>query len=432
MNNILSKQQILHVLFWVFLPFTAAYFLTAFFNQINAMLAPYLFHDVNINAGQLGLTTSVYLLVFALAQLPLGTFLDHYGPRKVQSTLFVVASIGILIFATANSSWLLLIGRGLIGVGMSSGLMSGFRALRSWLPKEKIPLANGSLMAAGTLGAICSTVPVEMTLQIMSWRMLLIILILITLSVSAWIYFLVPDHASDSNKSNLTIKQQIFETKHIFKSAYFWKIAPLVAFAFGSNMSIVGLWAGPWLSDVALLNEKEIANHLLVISIALVMGIALWGIIADRLTIKFNWPIARIIGVGAFFYILVQILLISGTFPGSYFIWFAFGFMSRCTTLAYAAVSQHFHQSYAGRATTALNLLFFLTAFLTQFGMGMVIDIWPNDLSGHYSSHGYYVAFTVVIVLQMLGFMWFWYHHIRDSLKRNQVALGNVAIKLPA
>jgi hypothetical protein len=90
--------------------------------------------------------------------------------------------------------------------------------------------------------------------------------------------------------------------------------------------------------------------------------------------------------------------------------------MSRCTTLAYAAVSQYFHQSYTGRATTALKMLFFLTAFVTQLGMGMIIDLWPNDLKGHYSAHGYYVAFTLVIALQIIGFIWFWYHHVRDSL----------------
>lgn len=371
------------------------------------MLAPYLFHDLSMTAGELGLTTSIYLLVFALAQLPLGTFLDHYGPRKVQSVLFVVAAIGITLFATAENPFLLFIGRGLIGVGMSSGLMSGFRAMRSWLPKEKIPLANGTLMAAGTLGAIFSTLPVELALHIVSWRILLMFVVLLTLIVSAWVFFGVPDHPESSKPSDLTIKQQILETKHIFKSPYFWRIAPLVAFAFGSNMSIVGLWAGPWLSDVALLSRESTANHLFVISVALVVGIAVWGVIADKLTVKFKQPITRVIGVGTLLYILIQVLLITGVSPGSYLIWFAFGFMSRCTTLAYAAVSQHFHHQYAGRATTALNMLFFLTAFVTQLGMGMIIDLWPKDLAGHYSTQGFHAAFLVIIALQLVGYVWF-------------------------
>jgi MFS family permease len=414
-NAYSEKPMLLGIFYRVFLPFTAAYFLTAFFNQINAILAPYLFHDVCINASQLGLITSIYLLVFSLAQLPLGAFLDHYGPRKVQSTLFVIASLGILIFATAKNSSFLLIGRGLIGLGMSGGLMSGFRAVRSWYPKEKIPLINGSLMAAGTVGAICSTVPVEMTLHLLSWRIILIMIFFITLSISALIYLCVPDHPADIVKSNLTIKQQFVEMKDIFKSRYFWKIAVLTAFAFGANMSIVGLWIGPWLSDVALISNQEVAKHLLVIAMALVLGITVWAVIADRLTIKFNWPIARVIGIGALLYILIQISLISGVSPGSYFLWFAFGFMGRCTTLAYAAVSQHFHQRYAGRATTALNMLFFLTAFFTQLIMGVIIDIWPNKLSGHYASHGYYVAFTSIILLQIIGLMWFWFPQTQQS-----------------
>lgn len=430
-KTILEKYSLQQIIIFVFLPFTSAYFLTAFFNQINAMLAPYLFHDINLSASQLGLITSIYLLVFALAQLPLGVFLDYYGPRKVQSFLFVVASLGIAIFATASNPCSLLIGRGLIGIGMSSGLMSGFRALRSCLPKEKIPLANAVLMSTGTLGAICSTVPVEMALHIMNWRILLMVITFTTLCVSAWIHFFVPNNLFNNNESSsLTIKQQIIETKYIFKSPYFWKVAPLAGFAFASNMSIVGLWAGPWLSDVAFQNKNEIANHLLVISSALVLGIAIWGFVADKLTIKFKWSIMQVIGVGTFFFILVQILLVSGAFSGSYVIWFAFGFMGRCTTLAYAAISQYFPKDYAGRATTTLNMILFLTAFLIQFGMGLIIEKWPSDQLGHYSAHGYYYAFSFIIVLQIIGFIWYCYSQVKEGFRATQSGLVDLGIKL--
>ena len=401
-----NSNKLTHIFIWVFLPFTGAYFLTTFFSQVNAMLAPYLFHDVQMTAAELGWTTAIYLLVFALAQVPLGTLLDHYGPRKVQSILFLIAAIGITVFALSETPMGLFIGRGLIGVGMSGGLMSGFKAMRSWLPKERIPLANASLMAAGTLGAVFSTVPVEIALQFMSWRTCFLWMVILILITSAWIFFVVPDPIVE-NHSGLTLKQQILESKKIYTSPYFWRIAPLIAFAFGSNMAIVGLWAGPWLSDVAQLEPAGIAMHLLAISVALIIGIALWGVIADRVTINFQQPITLVIGVGAVLYILVQMLFVLGVSPGSYYLWIAFGFMSRYTTLAYAAMSQHFHDRYAGRATTALNMLFFLTAFATQLGMGMIIDLWPKDAAGHYSIQGYHVAFAAMIALQVIGYVWF-------------------------
>jgi len=370
------------------------------------MLAPYLFHDVTMTAAELGWTTAIYLLVFALAQFPLGALLDHYGSRKVQSILFLIAAIGITVFSLSDTPLGLLIGRGLIGIGMSSGLMSGFKAMRSWLPKERIPIANASLIAAGTLGAVFSTVPVEFALQFMSWRTCFLLMVIPILVTSAWIFFVVPEPI-EPNKIEITFKQQILDSKAIYVSPYFWRIAPLIAFAFGSNMAIVGLWAGPWFSDVAKLEPSNIALHLLATTVASIIGIILWGIITDQLTVRFKQPITKIIGIGAVLYILVQILLVLGVSPGGYFLWIAFGFMSRYTTLSYAAMSQYFHDRYAGRATTALNMLFFMTAFATQLGMGMIIDLWPKDGAGHYSAQGYYAAFAAMIALQVVGFIWF-------------------------
>lgn len=413
-NSCFNSNKLSHIFLWVFLPFTGAYFLTTFFSQVNAMLAPYLFHDVRMTAGELGWTTAIYLLVFALAQLPLGTLLDHYGPRKVQSILFLIAAFGIVMFALSTTPLGLFLGRGLIGVGMSGGLMSGFKAMRAWLPKERIPLANASLMAAGTLGAVFSTVPVEIALQFMSWRTCFLTMVLFILITSAWIFLVVPD-AIVANQNALTLKQQILESKKIYTSPYFWRIAPLMAFAFGSNMAIVGLWAGPWLSDVAHLEPASVALHLMAVSIALIVGIAIWGVVADRFTIRFKQPITRVMGVGALLYIFVQLLFVLGVSPGSYWLWIAFGFMSRCTTLSYAAMSQHFHDRYAGRATTALNMLFFLTAFATQLGMGMIIDLFPKDAAGHYATQGYHAAFAAMIALQVVGLIWFFVFRKKEA-----------------
>ena len=91
---------------FVFFPFSAGYFLSYVYRSTNAILAPYLNQDLGINAEQLGLITSVYFLTFALFQLPLGILLDKFGARKVQTVLFVVASLGASLFALGETSFL--------------------------------------------------------------------------------------------------------------------------------------------------------------------------------------------------------------------------------------------------------------------------------------------------------------------------------------
>ncbi len=409
-----KNTKLTHILLFVFLPFTCGYFLTAFFNQVNAVLASYIVKSISLTAGQLGIMTSVYLLLFALAQIPLGILLDRFGPRRVQTVLFIIAAIGMTLFALAPNAMVLLIGRALIGLGMAGGLMAAFKAVRAWFPHEKIPLINGCLMALGTLGALCSTVPVELLLVFITWRELILCVVVLTLLIAAMIFFIVPDDLQQ--KSPIRMDALLKSLGHIYKEKYFWRLAPLAATTFACNMAMVGLWAGPWFTDVAHFSTYAAAHHLLVISVALIMGIALSGYVADRLMLRFNIRITTIISAGLFIFILIQLLILFGPAPGSYLLWFLFGFLSRSTTLSYAAMAQYFEPQYAGRATTALNLLFFMAAFIVQYAIGVVVDQYGHTLQGGYPPIAYHVAFAAVIGIQVVALLWFFVFPTKKAL----------------
>ena len=145
----------------VFIPFALGYFLSYLFRTVNAVIAPDLVRDIGVDPASLGLLTSAYFLTFAAFQLPLGVLLDRYGPRRVEAVLLLFAAAGAFAFARAETLNGLLLGRALIGLGVSACLMAAFKAYTLWFPKEKWPLVNGFQMAAGGLGALAATAPVE-------------------------------------------------------------------------------------------------------------------------------------------------------------------------------------------------------------------------------------------------------------------------------
>ena len=73
------------VVLTVFLPFAGGYFLSYFYRSVNAVIAPQLIREIELNATDLGLLTAAYFLAFAAFQIPLGLLLDRFGPRRVQS-----------------------------------------------------------------------------------------------------------------------------------------------------------------------------------------------------------------------------------------------------------------------------------------------------------------------------------------------------------
>jgi MFS family permease len=160
----------LRLIVCVLLPFAAGYYLSYVFRTINALIASDLTAELNISAADLGLLTSVYFLVFAAVQLPLGALLDRYGPKTIQSALLLLASAGALVFALADGLIGLIMGRALLGLGVALALMAGFKAIVLWFPPERIVLVNGWLVMLGALGALTATAPAEFVVQAVGWR----------------------------------------------------------------------------------------------------------------------------------------------------------------------------------------------------------------------------------------------------------------------
>ena len=180
------------------LPFACGYFLSYCYRSVNAIIAPDLVADLNLDAADLGLLTSVYFLAFALFQLPLGILLDRFGPRRVETTLLLVAASGALLFAYSETSGGLLLGRALIGMGVSACLMASFKTTASWFPRARVPAMNAWIMTAGGLGALSATRPVELALEFTDWRGVVSILGFATIAVAALLFFVVPERGDQS------------------------------------------------------------------------------------------------------------------------------------------------------------------------------------------------------------------------------------------
>jgi len=394
----------------VFLPFALGYFLSYLYRVVNAVIAPDLIADLGLDASTLGLLTAVYFLTFAAFQLPLGMLLDHYGPRRIEAGLLVFASLGALLFAIAPNTQALIVARGLIGFGVSACLMAAFKAYVMWFPRERLALINGFQMMAGGLGALAATQPIEFALGFTDWRGVFWVLAALTLISAVMVYIVVPEHGGGRHP-NAKISDTWAGVKEVFTSAQFWRVAPQCVLSQATFTATVGLWSGPWLRDVAGLERAAVAEHLFWIASAMIAGFLSWGLIAERLQRFFAVRPMTIAAIGMSGFMVVQALIVV-EFPLSHpaltlMVWMAFGFFGTAGIVPYAALSQAFPAHLAGRVNTALNLLVFVMAFVAQWAIGAVIDLWPQTASGGYAAEGYQVAFAVMLALQVLALAWY-------------------------
>jgi predicted MFS family arabinose efflux permease len=391
-------NPVVHVL----LPFAAAYCLSYLYRSVNAVIAPDLARDFALSAASLGLLTSAYFLTFAAFQLPLGLLLDRFGPRRTDATLLVVAALGALLFAFAPALPLLIAGRALVGLGVSGCLMSGIKANVMWFPLSRLGSMNGWIFFAGGLGLIAATVPVEAAVKLADWRVVFLILALLTVAAAALVFLVVPERAGTAAYESLPA--QLDGLSRVFGERRFWQIAVLAITLQSTSMAVQGLWAGPWLRDVAGLAREAVAFHLFVMACATTIGFLFWGQFAARLA-RHGVSILSVYVFGMGVFLLFQLLVTVGFARGALLWWVGYGFFGTAGSLSYAILPHRFAPSLAGRVNTALNCMVFAWAFVVQWGVGAVISLYPATATG-YDPDGYRAGFGVFLAVQAGAWAW--------------------------
>ena len=365
----------------VFLTFAAAYILSALVRAIIATLSPVLSLEFSLQSRDLGLLAGGYFLGFAATQLPLGTWLDRYGPKRVIVCFLAVAVLGCLVFSSASSFTGLLAGRVLIGMGVSACLMAALTGYRRWFDAPTLLRANSWMLMTGSLGMLASTLPVQWLIPLTGWRPLfwiLAALILLAMAAIAWVVPVLSHNASPSPFLTRPLLAAAMPAQTagygpIWRSRYFRKMAPLAFFNYGGMVAVQTLWAGPWLLRVTGDSALQSATGLFCINASMLLTFWSWGMVNPWLA-RHGWSATRLIARGVPFSLAVLAFNIAAGSATGWPGWALFCVTSSVMGLAQPAVGMSFGASQAGRALSAYNLVIFAGVFVMQWGLGLLID----------------------------------------------------------
>jgi len=338
----------------------------------------------------------MYLLTFAAFQLPLGVLLDRYGPRRVVGTLMCFAAAGALVFALARDLGTLALGRALIGLGVSAGLMGAIKAFSLWFP-ARLATVNGIYMAFGGLGSLCATAPAEWLADAYGWRAMFFMLAAASLAAAALVVLVVPERTQPA--AGQTLRSQVAVFRAVFSSVVFWRVA--LPYVIGQSIytALQGLWLGPWLYDVGGQDRSSVANYLLVSALGYVFGSAFFGVVSDRLSRMVVYK------VGLSISLVMLVLIAARVQTGLAAILALYAFSGISSALCYAILTPLFPPEVTGRMSTASNMLMFGLSFALQWGIGAVLKLYPV-VDGHYSPTGYTVAFATLAAAQLAAISW--------------------------
>jgi predicted MFS family arabinose efflux permease len=388
----------------VLLPFAAGYLLSYLFRTINGPLSDRLVADFGWDARTLGLLTSAYFFTFAAFQLPLGTLIDRFGPRRVQAALLLVAGGGALLFGLGRGLSALVVARAMIGLGTSGALMAGLKALNIWLPKSRLAASNGLFVMCGGIGAMASTYPVDLLTGALGWRGAFIALSAATFLVAFAVFAVVPERSQGGQAEPW--RDIAAGLVAVYRTRSFWRLAPISAAVIGTAFAVHGLWAARWMADVEGISPSGVTATLFGMGAALACGAVALGMLANWLRLRGVSSAALFAGFCAVF-LAIQGAIAADLGAPAWLVWPSFAVFGAMTVLSYTMLADLFASQLIGRANGALNVLHLAMAFVIQSLIGMVANLWPADAAGHYPLVAYRTAFALPMALQALALAWF-------------------------
>jgi len=382
----------------LFLAFASAYFLSALIRAITATLAPTLVQEFTLSASDLGLLSGGYFFGFSMTQLPLGAWLDRFGPRRVLLAFMVVAVAGCVCFAAADSFWTLCAARVACGVGLSACLMAPLTAYRRWYRTDNQQRASSWMLMTGSLGFVASTLPVQWLMPAFGWRGIfgvLAVLLLLAIAAVAWV---VPRWSLSTASAALDDAPGQREDAYaaVFRHPYFRSLTPLGFFAYGGMVAMQTLWAARWLTAVAGYTPEEAASGMFWLNVGMMAAFLAWGAATPWLARR-GWTshvlMVRLLPVSLL--VLLAIVLGGPAYgQASAWMWTAYCVCASVVTLSQPAVGLAFPARLAGRALSAFNLVIFSGVFTVQWGLGLAIDAL---LAAGFSVQGAYQGAVAVL-----------------------------------
>ena len=391
------------LIFWIL---AFGYVLVYFHRLCPAVVAVDMMRDLQTSGELLGLLASAYFYPYALMQLPAGLLSDSWGPRRTITVFFCVAFVGSIILGLAPSVGPAVLGRAMVGLGVSMLFVPTLKILAEWFVVREFATMTGILMAMGGIGSLTAATPLALLSGWLGWRLSFAFVGAMTLLLAVVVWVLVRDKPSEFGWSSPTEAERkqsalppigLWEgVRKVLSHPPFWPVAAWFFFDCGVFFSFGGLWGGPYLSHVYGLSREESGQILSMMAIGMIIGSPLLSYASDK-WVKGRKPVLVICSLG-----LVALTAVLAFATGSIPLWGLYGlclglgiFSSAIVVIAFTMAKELFPVQIAGTSTGLVNLFPFAGGAVFQPVLGHILEK-HGRVSGAFQLAGYQEAFAVL------------------------------------
>ncbi len=384
----------------------AAYVLSFFHRFAPATIAQDLALAFSTTAASLGVLAATYFYVYTVMQIPTGILVDSVGPRRILLIGGLIASAGSFLFGFAASLDAALVGRTLVGLGVSMTFIAMLKIIAVEFEENRFATLVGVVMLVGNCGSVLAGAPLSMLAQATGWRGVFMAAGSLSLLFGIACWLLVRDATADGRPRPRFDRTAVLSGLwSVLKNRATWPAVGVNFGISGSFFAFAGLWATPLLMATQGIDRGVAANHLSLYFACFAVSCLVLGTLSDRLRRRKPVVIA-----GALLYCIEWLFWLSGVqvpLPVSYFLFGLMGAATSCFSLSWACAKEVNPPLLSGMSTSVCNMGGFLAGAILQPLVGWVMDQrWQGLLvngSRVYSSADYRVGASFLAGAALIG-----------------------------
>ncbi len=386
-----------------------AYMLVFFHRYSMGSMGDFIMKEFGTTAEVIGMIGAMYSWAYMLMQLPAGMLADSIGPRYTAATGMLVTFLGSLIFAYAPTVHMVMLGRFIIGIGVSVIFISTLRIQASWFLPSEFTRMSGLTVFMGKIGALIAETPLVVMIEKYGWRNTSVIIGVASLILAFLIFFFVRNtpQGDKYEHTGVSIWEGLISA---LKNKYTW--FPMLVFfgIYASFMAFSAQWGNKFLQDVFHISKTAAANYVMASILGHMLGAVTHGSMSDMLKSR-RWYMAFVVGVYSIMYPLIIWGITAGWLQTGwllYLIFFLVGFTSAGLIISYTASKEVNMPRFAGIATSIVNMGGFLGSAIARPYFGKILDHYVAGVSGGvkvYSVSGYVHGFWFLFFLALIAFV---------------------------
>lgn len=402
---------------WLALGIVALAYVLSFFQRFApAGIAQDLAASFQTSAASLGVLAATYFYVYTVMQVPTGMLADTLGPRRILVLGGVIGGIGSFLFGMATSLDMVLVGRTLIGLGVSVTFIAMLKLIAVWFEENRFATLVGVCMLIGNLGSVLAGAPLSALAQATGWRGVFIGVGVVSLVLAALCWLIVRDRPDQPDGSATAAPK--FDRTVLFNSLLSvvrnratWPAILVNTGTCGAFFTFAGLWTVPYLMQVHGMERSTAASHLSLWFGGFAVGCLLLGTLSDRLGRR--KPV--IIGATHVFAGIWLLLFTGVTLPreASYALFALLGLATAGFSLTWACAKEVNPPMLSGMSTSVTNMGSFAAAALLQPLVGWVMDQgWHGEMVGGariYDLAAWRGALAVIVACAVAGAFFSWW-----------------------